>query len=126
MATWTEEDAYLIAERAHEWAMQGAHEEAAILLTGLVAAVPHYPYARRALAAIYLQNDHPAQALATLDASPVLSQDSDARQLRLEALLALGRRQEAEREFALLRPGLDPSQVQRLYWRFENATKEAT
>ena len=38
----------------------------------------------------------------------------------------LGRRQEAEREFALLRPGLDPAQLQRLYWRFENATKEAT
>lgn len=122
MAAWTEEDAYLIAERAHEWAMQGAHEEAAILLTGLVAAVPSYPYARRALAAIYLQIDSPAEALATLDSSPALHEDREARQLRLEALLALGRHQEAEREFAVLRPGLDPAQGQRFYWRFETAS----
>lgn len=110
---WNEEDAYLVAERAHEWAMQGCYGEAEILLTGLVAAVPGYGYARRALGAILLQTGRAGEALGLLESS----RDLAGRTVRLEALIALGRRGEAERELAALRGGMETGTVERLAWR---------
>jgi hypothetical protein len=119
-AVWTDEDAFLVAERAHLWAMQGQLEEASILFAGLVAAAPEYHYAKRALAAIHLQLNRAADALALIDGTPALQQDWEARRLRLEALLALGWRRHAEVELASLRGGLDPSLVERYSCRLES------
>jgi len=105
--TWTEEDLFLVSERAHTWARQGQLEVAANLFAGLAAAAPGYLYAQRALIAIYLRMERAAEALALIDGSPALLQDWEARCLRLDALLALGWRQHAEAELASLRGGLD-------------------
>ena len=117
---WTEEDLYLVSERAHLWASQGQLEDAASLFAGLAAAAPGYLYAQRALIAIYLRMDRAAEALALIDGSPVLLQDWEARRLRLDALLSLGWRKHAEAEFASLRSGLDAAAAENYYRRLES------
>lgn len=118
--TWTEEDLFLVSERAHTWARQGQLEVAANLFAGLAAAAPGYLYAQRALIAIYLRMERAAEALALIDGSPALLQDWEARRLRLDALLALGWRQHAEAEFASLRGGLDAQAAGNYLRRFES------
>lgn len=118
MTNWTEEEVYLVAERAREWALQGYLDEAAILFAGLVAAAPGYPYARRSLAAIRLHQGRPAEAWPLLDA--------EAHELRMETLLALGRPQDAESELAAARGRLDPAVELRWRWRLETARQGAT
>lgn len=116
---WTEDDLYLVSERAHLWALQGRLEDAAGLFAGLAAAAPGFLYARRALIAIYLQLDRAAEALALIDGSSALLQDWEARRLRLDALLALGWRKHAEAELASLRGGLDAPAAENYYRRLE-------
>jgi thioredoxin-like negative regulator of GroEL len=117
---WTEDDLFLVAERAHLWARQGQLEDAASLFAGLAAAAPGYLYAQRALIAIFLQMDRAADALKMIDGSPALLQDWESRRLRLDALLALGWRKHAEAEFASLRSGLDAPAAENYYRRLES------
>jgi thioredoxin-like negative regulator of GroEL len=110
---WTDEEVYLIAERGYELAMQGRYENACILFEGLLAAAPANLYARRALAAVQFTMGRQADALATLDADPSTRRDARSRQLRFEAMLALGRRDEAAAEFQAVRGLLDPPAARR-------------
>ncbi|MCX6627854.1 MAG: tetratricopeptide repeat protein [Candidatus Solibacter sp.] len=111
--SWTDEEVYLIAERACELAMQGRYEHAHVLFEGLAAAAPANVYARRSLAAIQIRLGRHADALATLDANPATLRDARSRQLRFEALLALGRLAEAAAEFPNVRSHLDPPAARR-------------
>ena len=93
---WTEEDVYLVAERAHALHLQGCHREAAILLEGLTAVDPKNAYCHDALAAMYLALDQPQQAI--LAASAVLRltpNHIEARARRCEAYVQLRKFEEA-------------------------------
>jgi len=111
--TWTNEEIYLVAGRAYEMAMQGRYLEAQVLFEGLLSAVPGNIYARRALAAIHLKQGRGSEALAVLDAGGSPARDVETRRLRLEALLALGWRDEAAAEYRALRARLDPGSARR-------------
>jgi thioredoxin-like negative regulator of GroEL len=110
---WTDEEIYLIAERGYDLAMQGRYEYANILFEGLVAAAPANLYARRALAAILIKQGRHNDALQILGADPATKRDARSRQLRFEAMLALGRKAEAAAEFPAVRAQLDPPAARR-------------
>ena len=101
---WSEEDIYLISRRAWELAMQGRYPEAGILLEGLASIAPGNPWLRRAAAVVHIRMGRPEAALRVLEHA----RDAVAGRLRFEALVGLGRMQEAAAEFAVLRPHLDP------------------
>ena len=112
-SAWSEEEIYLIAERAYDLALQGRYDVAAVLFDGLVAAAPSNLYARRSLAAILIQSDRHADALKVLEGDPAAARDSRARQLRFEAMIGLGRKAEAAAEFPAVRSQFDPPAAKR-------------
>ena len=107
---WTDQDIYLIAERAHALYLQGRYREAAIIFEGLVAVAPENAYCREALAALYLLLDQPERALAQLN--DLLARQPGhvtARARRCEAWLRTGRAEEARRDFERIRGDVAPS-----------------
>lgn len=109
-AAWTEEEIYLIADLAHEIALQGRYAEALVLFDGLASAAPENLYVRRALAAVRLKLGQPDKALAALLEQ---STDGPSGRLRLECFLGLGRRADAAREFQSIGARLEPADRQR-------------
>ena len=106
---WTDQEQYLVSQRAWELAMQGRYAEAGVLLEGLAAIAPGNSWLGRTLATVHLRLDRPEAALQALD--PL--RDAASRRLRFEALVALGRIPEASAELAALRPHLDPPAARR-------------
>jgi predicted Zn-dependent protease len=112
---WTEEDVYLIAERAHALYLQGRYREATVIFEGLVAVAPESSYCREALAALYLLLNEPERALAQLN--ELLARQPGhvtARARRCEAWLRAGRADEARRDFERIRREVAPSCATRL------------
>jgi predicted Zn-dependent protease len=107
-AGWTEEEVFVIAERAFTLFVQGCYSESAILLEGILAIDPLHSYAATTLAAVYIAMGMPEAALQSIDAYlRHRSSDPVGIARRCEALIACGRRDEARREWrtnaALLR-----------------------
>lgn len=119
---WTEEEQYLVAQLAYDFAMQGRYGEAEVLLEGLLAAVPQYEYVRRTLAGLRLHLGKAEAALGLVNAGGAASELTDMRRLRLESLLQLGRTQEAHQEYAALRPRLEPGESLRFALALQVAT----
>jgi tetratricopeptide (TPR) repeat protein len=119
---WTEEDIYMIAERAYSLYLQGRYREAAVIFEGLVAADPDNRYCRDALAAVWLAVGEPEKAVEQLTFLLRLrSDDLAARARRLEACLEAGNRTAALADFEVLKDLLPRSEVQRLRFRLEAA-----
>jgi predicted Zn-dependent protease len=100
---WTEEDVYLVAERAHALYEQGCYADACTIFEGLLAIDPENAYCREALGAVYLAQGEPARSLAELDR--LLASypgHADARARRCEVLCRLGRFEDAQRELEYL------------------------
>ena len=98
---WTEDELYMVKERAHSLALQGCYREAATLFQGLLALRPDDRYTRHALAALHIQLHDAPGALRLLDERPA-PQDEEYPVRRLEALTALELREAAQRELAWL------------------------
>lgn len=107
---WTEDERYLVAQFAYAIAGQGRYAEALTIFEGLAAAAPTDPYAARAVAAVRLRMGQPREALAALGDR---GGDNATARLRLECCLRLGRRQEAQKEFALIEGRLEPAERSR-------------
>jgi predicted Zn-dependent protease len=106
---WTDQEQYLISQRAWELAIQGRYPEAGVLLEGLAAIAPGNLWLGRTLATVQIRLGKPEAALRALDAL----EDAPSRRLRFEALVALGRIPDAAAELSALRPHLDPPAARR-------------
>jgi tetratricopeptide (TPR) repeat protein len=121
---WTEEELYLVRERAHSLYLQGKHAEAGALLEGAVALDPDDRYSRYALAAVCLTLGRPLEARAHLDILVARDLgDVEARALRCEALIDSGDIGEAAAEVQELRNILPASQAIQLAMRWNAASR---
>jgi len=120
---WSEEDVYVVAERAYSLYLQGRHGEAAVVLEGVCVLDPGNRYAAHALAAVCLARGQAERALLHLDrwldGHPA---DREARARRGEALLALDRIEEARREWEILRRGPSIPEARRFQLRLQAAS----
>jgi predicted Zn-dependent protease len=119
---WSDEDVYLVADRAHALYLQGCYRESAILLEGLTAVDPRNIYCHDALTAVYLALEQPAQAIT--EASAVLRlapNHHEARARRCEAYLQLRRYDEARQDLEALRRARSMALVKRLQLRMRAA-----
>lgn len=122
---WTNDEVYLVAERAHSLYMQGRLREAATLFEGLVALDPENAYCRNALATVYLALDEARNALEQLHVAMRLdSGNMQARQRLCEALLQLGDTSAAAAELEFLQRMLPLSETRRLQLRLETAVNK--
>src|ERR1039458_6241081 len=96
---WTEDEIYLVMERAHSLAMQGLYPEAAQIFAGVLELDPRNRYCRNALATLILLLGDPENALAVADEGlRQLSGEPAYHARRAEALIALRRFHEAQGE----------------------------
>jgi tetratricopeptide (TPR) repeat protein len=119
---WTDEDVYLIAERAYGLFQQGLYAEAALILEGLVVIDPENLYCHNALIAAYLNLGRPDDA--ARQASVLLEQfpdDHDARARRCEAWIQIERWQEAREDLAELERGRATAWSRRMRMRLDAA-----
>jgi predicted Zn-dependent protease len=116
---FTETEFYAIAQRAYELALQGAYEPAAVLLEGLNAVDPGDRYSLLTLAAVRLKESKAAEAVALLEQRlRDDANDSEARLLLLEACMAAGADEEAERQWTRIQAsGLALPRRLALRWR---------
>jgi tetratricopeptide (TPR) repeat protein len=124
---WTEEDIYVVAERAHSLHLQGRYREAGIIFQGLVAADPENQYCRESLAAAWLALDEPEHAIEQLNVL-LTRQPGDLaiRARRLEAYLLAGNFPAAIQDFEFLEHVLPSHQVRRLELSVEAAARRGT
>jgi tetratricopeptide (TPR) repeat protein len=103
---WTEEEAFLVAERGHALLLQGRYKEATIIFEGLVALDPSNVYCVNALAALYIRQGKIVGAIELLTRIlEIYPNDVDTRARRCEALLMVGHVKEARKDWdALSRP----------------------
>jgi tetratricopeptide (TPR) repeat protein len=119
---WTDEEIYLLAERAYALYKQGQYREALIIFDGLVSLDPLNSYSRTALAAISMALGDSQRAVKELsfllDRDP---SDHDARARRCEAYCDLRNWNEARADLIILRRTYAQHHVQRLSWRLRAA-----
>lgn len=116
---WTDEEVYLVAERAYAMYQQGRYREAAVMFEGLCALDPANAYCANALAACLYQLGEYERVVDCVNR--LLSRrpnDWEARSRRCEALLSLSRVDEARRDFDALRAARVEPHVKRLELRF--------
>jgi predicted Zn-dependent protease len=119
---WTDEDVYLVADRAHALYQQGCFREAAILLEGLTTVDPRNIYCHDALTAVYLALEQPAQAVTEATATLRLNPNhNEARARRCEAYVRLRRWDEARQDLEALRRARANAHVRRLQLRLRAA-----
>ncbi len=120
---WTDEDVYLVAERAYALYQQGCCREAAVLLEGLTVVDPKNTYCHDALAAAYLAlGDAPQAVLAASTALRLQPNHAEARTRRCEAYVRLRRFDEARQDIEALRQARAMMHVRRLQARLRAAT----
>lgn len=94
---FSQSEAYVIARRAYEYALQGAYEPASVLLEGLLAADPGDRYAVLTLAAVRIKQGRADEAVELLAARRRAdARDEEIACLLVEAHAATGRKAEAE------------------------------
>lgn len=119
---WTDEEIYLLAERAYALYRQGQYREAAVIFDGLVSLDPLNSYCRTALAAVSMALGDSQRAVREL--SFLLNRnpsDHDARARRCEAYCDLRNWNEARADLIILRRHGERHHVQRLSWRLHAA-----
>ena len=127
IAGWTEEDVFVVAERAHSLYLQGCYREAAAIFEGLIVVDPENRYCRTALAALYLALGEQQKALDQADQALALDDgDVEARARCAEARLALGRLDEAAADVRVLRSRQARQHASRLELQLEAARAKLT
>jgi len=122
MAKWTEEEIYLLMERAHSLAQQGLYMEAAQIFAGVLDIDPRNRYCRNALASLILLLGDPENALAVADQGLEQSPAEAAYHARrAEALIALRRFQEAQKEVRWLMENSNEAALQPLMLQLDAA-----
>ncbi len=117
---WSQDEVFLVADRAYSMYQQGRYREAAVLFEGLTAVDPDSSYCANAQAAcLYLLGEHQKVVAATDRFLARRPNDNDARARRCESLLALSRVEEARKEFEALRNSRANQHVRRLQLRFD-------
>lgn len=95
---FSEDEIYVIAQRAYELALQGAHDDAAVLLEGLIAINSNDGYAAATLAAVRLKQGRAADAVELLEQRRREEpRDAKAGLLLVETYVDLGRLADADR-----------------------------
>jgi thioredoxin-like negative regulator of GroEL len=123
MTRWTEEEIYLVMERAHLLALQGLYPEAAQIFAGVLQIEPRNRYCRNALATLILLLGDPENALAVADEGlQQLSGEPWYHARRAEALIALRRFHEAQTEVRWLMENSDEAALQPLILQIEAGT----
>ena len=119
-----ESEFYAIAQRAYELALQGAYDQAAVLLEGLNAVDPTDRYSLITLAAVRLKQHRPADAAQLLEHRLKMDPaDGEARYLLLEAYMDENRRGEAEREWTRIQSaGRAPGRLEARWRAFLQST----
>jgi Flp pilus assembly protein TadD len=119
---WTDEDVFLVAERAFSLYQQGCCREAAVLLEGLTVVDPKNAYCHDALAAAYLALGEPQQAvLAASTALRLQPNHTEARSRRCEAFVRLRRFEEARQDLEAFRQARAMVHVRRMQARLRAA-----
>jgi len=97
--TWSEDEIYLVMERAHALATQGLYADAAQIFAGVVSLEPGNRYAREALGSLLLILGEPVGALALAEEGLRFApHDAALHAILAEALLALHRVADAREE----------------------------
>ena len=123
MARWTEEEIYLVMNRAHLLATQGLYPEAAQIFAGVLAVDPRNRYCRNALASLILLLGDPQNALAVADEGlQQLAAEPAFHARRAEALIALHRFPEARQEIRWLTENSSEAALQSLMLRLEGSS----
>ena len=118
---WTTEDIFLVSDRAYSLFQQGRYREAAILFEGLVAVDPGNSYCANALAACHYMLGEPQQTVAVLDRFlEVNPNDLEGHSRRCEALLHLGKTNEARQDLEFLNRKGASQYSKRLRMLFDN------
>jgi thioredoxin-like negative regulator of GroEL len=124
---WTEDEIYLVMERAHSLALQGLYPDAAQIFAGVLAIDPRNRYCRNALATLILLLGDPENALAVADEGlQQLSAEPCYHARRAEALIALRRFHEAQTEVRWLAENSDESALQPLRLQIEAGTERSS
>ena len=124
---WTEDEIYLVMERAHSLAMQGLYPEAAQIFAGVLEIDPRNRYCRNALATLILLLGDPENALAVADEGlQQLSGEPCYHARRAEALIALRRFYEAQTEVRWLTENSDESVLQPLKLQIEAGAERSS
>jgi tetratricopeptide (TPR) repeat protein len=125
-SVWTDEDIFLVAERAHALYQQGCHREAAVLFEGLTTVDPRNAYCHDALAAVYMALGQPQQAvLSATNALRIAPKQADSLARRCEAYMMLRMFPEAGLDLEALRRGGAPH-YKRLQLKLRQAAATAT
>jgi predicted Zn-dependent protease len=120
-AKWSDEEIYLVMERAHALALQGLYPEAARIFNGVLAIAPGNRYCRNALASMILLLGDPASALEVAEEGlRQLAGEPALHARRAEALIALRRFHEAQQEVRWLTENSDEATLQSLMLRLES------
>jgi thioredoxin-like negative regulator of GroEL len=126
-ARWTDEEIYLVMERAHSLALQGLYPEAAQTFAGVLEIAPRNRYCRNALATLILLLGDPENALAVADEGlEKLSAEPWYHARRAEALIALRRFHEAQAEVRWLMDNSDESALQPLILQIEAGAQKTS
>lgn len=122
MQRWTDQDVFLVSDRAYSLASQGRYREAAILFEGLMEVAPENRYCVQALAACRAALGDTDGVLRILDSAVRRwPDDQELRARHCEALLDAGEVERARSEYARLGNRADSARGRRLRLRLEVA-----
>lgn len=118
---WTSEDVFLVSDRAYSLFQQGRYREAAVLFEGLVTVDPENSYCVNALAACHYMLGEPQQTVNVLNRFLQINpNDVEAHSRRCEALLQLGKTNEARQDLEFLNRQGAGAYARRLRLLFDN------
>ena len=123
---WTNEEIYLLAERAYAFYRQGSYQEAGIIFSALVVLDPSNAYCRMALAGLCMLTGDYRRAVEELSA--VLQQspaNHSARARRCEAYCELRNWDKVREDMEILRRAGQRQFIERLTWRMQAAGNTA-
>lgn len=126
-ARWTDEEIYLVMDRAHSLAQQGLYEDSAQIFAGILEIDPRNRYCRNALASLILLLGDPDNALAVADDGlKQIPAEAAFHARRAEALIALRRFAEAQREVTWLADNSDEAALQSIALRLEAGREKSS
>lgn len=102
-AGWAADEIRLVAELGYALAQNGRNHEAITIFEGLNTLAPATPYFEAALGSLWLRENHPARALAYINAAIAENPDDLMSHVnRGEALLRLGQYDEARKDLEVV------------------------
>jgi len=119
---WADEDIYVVADYAYGLHLEGYNREAATIFEGLLELDPHNTYCRDALAALSLALGRLEEAVQhASELLRVLPNHSESLARRCEALIQLGKFEDAQRDLAALKRSHAIAHSRRMQLRLETA-----